>query len=235
MTKTFDAGLCYSGDMAQRRHHYERAFEGFLRARRIPYVAVDEARKALVPMGAGIGGVDTGAGPALKSFDFVLYGNVGAQGSGADGANLLVDIKGRRVGSKAAMRAAAGGEIRMGRLESWVTREDVRALGEWERLFGEGFRAAFVFVYACEAQPPDALFQEVFERDGVWYALRVVTLGEYARHMKTRSERWGTVDIARRVFERISQPLTAGVGGGLGELLPVGGLFDLGPGVPALG
>lgn len=38
--------------MAQRRHHYEQAFEAFLREERIPYVAVNEARKALLP-GAG--------------------------------------------------------------------------------------------------------------------------------------------------------------------------------------
>lgn len=35
--------------MAQRRHHYEQAFEAHLRAQRVPYVAVDEARKALLP------------------------------------------------------------------------------------------------------------------------------------------------------------------------------------------
>jgi hypothetical protein len=219
--------------MAQRRHHYERAFESFLRARRIPYVAVDEARKSLVPMGGTIGGEDTGSGPALKSFDFVIYGSQGAANplaSGPDGANLLIDIKGRRVGARAARsaRAATGDEcLRVGRLESWVTLEDIRSLTEWEKLFGDGFQAAFVFVYACDAQPPDALFQEVFEHAGAWYALRVVTLAEYARNMKTRSPRWGTVDIARRVFERISQPLTTAVGG-------PGPLFDLGPTLPVI-
>ena len=35
--------------MAQRRFHYEQAFEHYLRANRIPYVAVDEAKKALMP------------------------------------------------------------------------------------------------------------------------------------------------------------------------------------------
>jgi hypothetical protein len=227
--------------MAQRRHHYERAFEGFLRARRIPYVAVDEARKALVPSGGSVGGLDGGAGPALKSFDFVLYGNgdlgsaLGGLGySGSDGANLLVDIKGRKVGRRKERVAPRDDALRVGRLESWVTLEDIRSLTEWEKLFGEGFKAAFVFVYACEAQPPDALFQEVFEHGGTWYALRVVTLGEYVKAMKVRSPRWGTVDIARRVFERSSQPLTGGIGcvaaGG-----PPEGLFDLGPVVPALG
>ena len=62
--------------MAQRRFHYDLAFEHYLRAKQIPYVAVDEAKKAL--HGAG----------KLKSFDFVVYGQ--------SGPNLLVDVKGRK-------------------------------------------------------------------------------------------------------------------------------------------
>ena len=180
--------------MAQRRHHYERAFEEFLRSRRIPYVAVDEARKSLVPQGIGEGG-------ALKSFDFVMYG------AGAGGGNLLVDVKGRRVGTGKKKRAGRGGES-CGRLESWVTREDVAALTAWERLFGAGFAAAFVFVYACEQQPPDGMFREVFEHGGTWYALRTVTVRAYEREMRVRSERWGTVEVERGAFERMCVGVT---------------------------
>lgn len=62
--------------MAQRRLHYDAAFEHYLRVNQVPYVAVDEAKKALI-------------GPRrLKSFDFVVYG--------ASGGNLLVDVKGRK-------------------------------------------------------------------------------------------------------------------------------------------
>lgn len=63
--------------MRDQGRHYERAFEAYLRAHRIPYVAVDEARRALVPAmargdrggtsdaGAGEGGTPDGD---LKSF-----------------------------------------------------------------------------------------------------------------------------------------------------------------------
>ena len=61
--------------MADRQVHYEAAFEGYLREKAIPYVAVDEAKKALF------------ANARLKSFDFVVYSKAGA--------NLLVDVKGR--------------------------------------------------------------------------------------------------------------------------------------------
>ena len=62
--------------MADRSVHYEAAFEGFLRDRKIPYVAVDEAKKALF------------ADAKLKSFDFVVYSKFAS--------NLILDIKGRK-------------------------------------------------------------------------------------------------------------------------------------------
>ena len=51
---------------------------------------------------------------------------------------------------------------RSGRLESWVTLDDVQSMSAWERLFGPGFEAAFVFIYWCAEEPPDGLFQEIF-------------------------------------------------------------------------
>lgn len=193
--------------MARRYLHYERAFEGFLRARRIPYVAVDEARKSLVPEVMGVAATGDSGG-ALKSFDFVIYGiDSCAPGLGLTG-NLLVDIKGRRIPPSRSRLATPS--MLPGRMESWVTLEDVESLAHWERLFGEGFQAVFLFVYACDAQPPDALFQEVFEDRGTWYALRAVTLSAYRAAMKTRSPKWRTVDIPRRIFEQISMPLTTG-------------------------
>lgn len=201
--------------MAQRRHHYERAFECYVRTKRMPYVAVDEARKSLLPAGEGLEVATERAGEprrAIKSFDFVLY---------ADQRNLLVEVKGRKVIRRARPTVTTVPRVRRsltarpapaarraGRLESWVTSGDVESLSAWETLFGEGFTGAFVFVYWCDEQPPDGLFQEVFAFEGRWYALRAVSVAEYARCMKRRSERWQTVDLARSDFERVSQPFS---------------------------
>ena len=68
--------------MAIRSNHYDAAFEQYLRARRVPYVAVDEQRRALA------------ADASLKSFDFIV--------SRPGGGSLLVDVKGRRFGDGAA-------------------------------------------------------------------------------------------------------------------------------------
>lgn len=104
--------------MADRSVHYEAAFEAFLRNRKIPYVAVDEAKKALF------------ANAKLKSFDFVVYSK--------SGPNLLVDIKGR---------SARSDEKRRRHFESWTTQGDVEDLLQWQQVFGEGFRGLFVFLY----------------------------------------------------------------------------------------
>ena len=70
--------------MVLRRFHYDLAFEHYLRQNGIPYVAVDEAKRALS------GRYASGQAPAkLKSFDFVVYSEAGA--------NLLVDVKGRKL------------------------------------------------------------------------------------------------------------------------------------------
>lgn len=197
--------------MAQRRHHYENAFEGYLRSRRVPYVSVDEARRALLPEGSELRLLDdSGAdlGGNLKSFDFVVYG---------PDRNLLIDVKGRKIPQR------GRGELTPGRLESWVTEEDVTALGVWRTLFGYGFEAAFVFMYWCEAQPPDGLFQEIFEHHGRWYALRAVRLDAYAAHMKSRSRRWATVCLPQAAFERISEPFSVTWRGGAAGAPPAPG------------
>lgn len=106
--------------MADRTVHYEAAFEGLLRDRRIPYVAVDEAKKALF------------ANARLKSFDFVVYppGKV----------RLLVDVKGRQLRNRS---KRAG-------FETWATEADVRDLLQWEQVFGDGFTALLAFAYWIE-------------------------------------------------------------------------------------
>ncbi|MGN6506893.1 MAG: HYExAFE family protein [Tepidisphaeraceae bacterium] len=103
--------------MADRSIHYEAAFEAFLRDRKIPYVAVDEAKKALF------------ADAKLKSFDFVVYSKTGP--------NLLIDVKGRQARKGASRR----------HYESWTTQKDIEDLMQWQQVFGDGFKAVLAFLY----------------------------------------------------------------------------------------
>lgn len=189
----------------QARHHYEQAFEHFLRIRRLPYVAVNEARKTLLPAPA------EGAAESLdslKSFDFVLY---------APDINLLVDIKGRKIARPKKPRQPLVPALAplfpepprppATRLECWVTEDDVESLGVWQRLFGDGFKAALVFVYWCDQQPPAPLFEELFEYRSRWYAIRMILLDDYVKAMKPRSPRWRTVHMPAAAFDRACRPL----------------------------
>jgi len=166
--------------VAQRRFHYDAAFEHYLRANGIPYVAVDEAKRAIDGLPA--------RGDRLKSFDFVVYSD--------SGPNLLTDVKGRKHSGKTGNA-----------LQNWVTAEDVDGLTRWQELFGSGFVSVFAFMFWCEAQPPDALFHEVFEHGDRWYAVMGVRLEDYRLHMRRRSEKWNTVSLPARAFTEIAQPL----------------------------
>ena len=176
----------------QRRFHYELAFEHYLRANGIAYVAVDEARRAIVGQ-SGLGRLDEQGDGRLKSFDFVVYSETGA--------NLLVDVKGRK------LTARRGSATSASSFQNWVTAEDVDHLGRWEAIFGQGFVGAFAFLFWCDAPPPDALFQEVFEHKGKWYAVLAVTLADYRARMKPRSRKWETVCLPSKTFQSLAVPL----------------------------
>src|SRR4051794_34039439 len=103
-----------------RANQYEAAFEDYLRDRALPYIAVDETRRATL-----------GDGP-VKSLDFIVYG--------LRGCRLLVDVKGRKF---------PGGTAAKPRMtwECWSTMADVEGLSKWSEIFGPAYEPAFVFMY----------------------------------------------------------------------------------------
>ncbi|MCR9075459.1 MAG: HYExAFE family protein [bacterium] len=194
--------------MAQRRHHYEHAFERFLRDHRVPYISVDEAKKSLMPTGVSLSARrGERLAPKLKNFDFVIYG---------EGGNLLVEVKGRRLPR---VRLKDGSPAKP-RMETWVTRDDVDAMRRWGELFGPGFEASFVFLYWCEDVPPDGLFVETLAHRGRWYTMRSIDVESYAGVMRDRSRKWGTVSVPAEDFERLSRPFSVPgrVGSSAGEM-----------------
>ena len=117
--------------MADRSIHYEAAFEGYLRHKGIPYVAVDEAKKALF------------SNARLKSFDFVVYSK--------EGPNRLIDVKGRQLRNRSTRKG----------FETWAEEQDVSDLTQWEQVFGDGFKAMLVFVYWIDPplQPEESMYE----------------------------------------------------------------------------
>lgn len=165
--------------MAQRHIHYDHAFEQYLRDRAVPYIAVDEAKRALQ---------NTHPPSSLKSFDFVAYSQ--------HGPNLLIDVKGRKHTGKSRKS-----------FDNWVTLGDVESLEKWEQLFGAGFTGLFAFLYWCQEPPADVLFQETFTCGDRWYAVLGVRLSDYKAHMKRRSPKWETVCLPAKNFAEIARPL----------------------------
>ncbi len=167
--------------MALRGNHYDAAFEAFLRTRRTPYVAVDEQRRALLEQ------------QSLKSMDFIVYSQ--------KGANLLVDVKGRRFPS---------GDPESGhRWENWATAEDVPALLKWQEVFGTDFRAVLVFAYHIVSEAERGKFDEVFAFRDRDYAFYGVWADDYREAMQTRSESWQTVSVPSGAFRELRSPIVA--------------------------
>ena len=203
--------------MPRRGTHYERAFESYLQERQIPYVAVDQAKKAVF------------AGAKIKSFDFILYPR--------RGPNILADVKGRKLAYRSFLRGRGA--------ESWTTRKDVSGLQAWEEVFGSEYLAAFIFAYwlnenlpkqyaifnhglqqFCKTNPipnanPDVpmshsrpqpeslqpgLFDDVFRYQQRDYAFWVMELSGYRLRMKQRSAKWETVYVPRKSFRESAQP-----------------------------
>ena len=165
--------------MANRDNHYEAAFEAYLRARRLPYVAVDEAKRSLL---AG--------GESIKNLDFIV--------SSHGRETWLVDVKGRRFPS---------GDEQKQYWKNWSTRDDLRSLAQWEELFGPGFEGLFVFAYNVLGDraplPPEQLFEF---RDGL-YGFVAVRLSDYAAGAHPISQSWDTVAMPTGEFRRLARPV----------------------------
>jgi hypothetical protein len=167
--------------MANRNIHYEACFEDYLRTMGIPYVAVDEAKKALF------------AGVALKSFDFVVYSN--------RGPNLLVDVKGRKFPYISGKRRRYW--------ENWATLDDLESLARWEEIFGQGFAGLLVFCYHLQEREAADLFSVVHPFRSSFYGMVGVWRGDYGSECRTRSKVWGTASVPTKKFRKLLQPIAS--------------------------
>ena len=161
--------------MGQRHHHYEASFEAWLRLTKVPYVMVDEQRRAISNDGS------------LKSLDFIV--------SPQAGPKLLVDVKGRQFpGSD--RRATA-------KWNNWAPEADLTQIARWEELFGEGCRGLFVFAYETDQPARFTELSPFFEFRERFYAFYGVWMDEYRERTRRRSHSWQTVDLSASDFREI--------------------------------
>jgi hypothetical protein len=170
--------------MANRDNHYEAAFEAYLRARRLPYIAVDEARRSLVADGS------------LKSLDFIV--------SPPGHPCWLVDVKGRRFPS---------GDEHHHYWKNWSTRDDLRSLARWQNHFGADFCPMLVFAYHLVSNRSPLPREQLFEFRGSHYGFLGVRLADYVPHARPLSDRWDTVAMPVGIFRRAARSLEEWLGG----------------------
>jgi hypothetical protein len=144
----------------------------------LTYIPIDETRRSAL------------AGESLKSLDFIVRGSLGS--------SWLIDVKGRRFPAAHERRQC---------WKNWTTRDDLRALAAWERLFGEGFQGLFVFAYAIVGDLSPLPAEQLYAFRGQWYAFVGVRLCDYACYARPISTAWQTVALSSQRFREIARPL----------------------------
>ncbi len=163
--------------MAKRDNHYEAAFEAYLQERRVVYVAVDEHRRS------------RNAAGSLKNVDFLV--------SPADGATLLVDVKGRRFPS---------GNAHKQYWRNWTTWDDLRSLARWQDQLGGGSLALFGFVYHVVGERSPTPAEQLFTFRGERYAMLAVRAVDYIRFARPLSAKWQTASMPTALFRQAAVP-----------------------------
>jgi len=166
--------------MAKRDNHYEAAFEQYLRARRIPYVAVNESRRAL--MGER----------SLKSLDFIVSPSGGS-------CSYLVDVKGRRFPS--------GSDKQKQYWKNWSTCDDLRSMAHWAQIFGPHFNGLLVFAYNVVGDRAPLPPKRLFEHRGHLYGFVAIRLDHYVCWARSVSSKWNTMAIPAGRFRDLAEPV----------------------------
>ncbi len=168
--------------MAKRDNHYEAAFEAWLRWLRLPYVAVDEARRSAA-------GEHT-----LKSLDYIVSPPALDEQRGP--GNWLVDVKGRQF-------PTAGRQY----WRNWSTDDELKSLARWEELFGARSAGLLVFAYNVIGEQAPLPAEELFVFRGSLYGFVGIRLDHYASFVKPLSPRWGTVTMPVPRFRSLARPV----------------------------
>jgi hypothetical protein len=177
--------------MTKRDNHYEAAFEAYLRARTIPYVAVDETRRSLTI--SANSDVDGESQKSLKSLDFIVSP---LPANGQRLGSWLVDVKGRRFPTGSSKQY----------WKNWSTADELRSLAHWESLFAGQFQSLLVFAYNVVGDQAPLPAEQLFEFRGGLYGFLGIRLDHYAGWSKVLSPKWQTVTIPAKQFRALARP-----------------------------
>lgn len=169
--------------MAKRDNHYEAAFEAYLRARHVPYVAVDETKRSLLSEGT------------LKNLDFIVTPPRSA-------TSWLADIKGRRF--------PTGRQKQY--WKNWSTSDELQSLARWEQLLGANFTGLLVFAFHVVGDLAPLPAEQLFRFRGELYGFVGMRLHHYASYSHVISPKWDTVAVPAAKFRELAEPIDALLG-----------------------
>ena len=164
--------------MAKRDNHYEAAFEAYLRARQVPYVAVDEAKRSLL------------SGGTLKNLDFMI---VPPQSK----TSWLTDIKGRKFPSGRHKQY----------WKNWSTGDELQSLARWEELLGEQFTGLLVFAYHIVGEFAPVAADQLFMFRRQCYGFVGIRLHHYTSYAHVISPKWDTLAMPVARFRELAEPI----------------------------
>lgn len=158
--------------------HYERAFETWLRDRKIPYLSVEQLRRS-----------SDREGP-IKNFDFLVH---------CGSRHYIVDVKGRRF-----PQTSRGRETWW---ENWIHYGDLEGLFAWEKHFGEGYEGLLVYCYWLQLPACDESVTRTASVDGRDYLIVAIEAKRFAENCRKRSAKWQALSIPAKTFTSLIRPI----------------------------
>lgn len=166
--------------------NYEKVFEEIIRACEIPYIAINEAKRAVVE------------GKKIKSLDFIVASKLGV---------YLLDIKGKTFPYGWPHRLITSRDY----WENWVHKGDLEGMELWSNLFGsKKVQSLLVFIYKILKQDELDNFIDYVEMHNIYYGFVAIPTFLYRRHWKQRSTAQGFIAmyVSKTKFPGLVRPLS---------------------------
>ena len=160
--------------------HYECMAEEYIIKNKISYMAINEGKKAFANS------------RKVKNFDFLISGKRKI---------TALDIKGRHFGY-------AGAPSNL--WENWILEDDITGMENWQKEFkksGVSIEPVFMYTYLLRDKKHYDFFQNIFTFKGKTYGLVGITLKDYKKHLKVRSNSPRSVCVNRKTFASLVKPI----------------------------
>lgn len=165
---------------------YERVFEGIIRKCEIPYIAINEAKRAVVE------------GKKIKSLDFIVASKTGI---------YLLDVKGKTFPYGWPKRSISERDY----WENWVHKDDLEGMELWSSLLqSKKIQPLLVFVYKIVKRDEVQNFVDYVKMDNTLYGFVAIPTSVYRQNWKQRSVAQGftAMYVSRDKFKSLAEPFS---------------------------